>query len=136
MEKIENVLTQSLLIGQAFVYGDSFQSSLVAIIVPDEEPVKNWAMDKYNNSSKTMEELCKSKELHDMIMNDVKGLAKKNGLHGFETPKAIFLEANPFTVENDLITPTFKLKRPQLREYYQKQIDEMYASMPPPPSKL
>ena len=136
VEKIENVLTQSLLIGQAFVYGDSFQSSLVAIIVPDEEPVKNWAIDKYNNSSKTMEELCKSKELHDMIMNDVKGLAKKNGLHGFETPKAIFLEANPFTVENDLITPTFKLKRPQLREYYQKQIDEMYASMPPPPSKL
>ena len=135
MEKIENVLTQSLLIGQAFVYGDSFQSALVAIIVPDEEPIKNWAM-KNNMNNKTMEELCMTKELHDLIMKDIKGLAKNNGLHGFETPKAIFLESNLFSVENDLITPTFKLKRPQLRDYYQKQIDEMYASMPPPPSKL
>ena len=33
-EKIENVLLQSLLIGQCFVYGDSLQSCLVAIIVP------------------------------------------------------------------------------------------------------
>ncbi len=30
------------------------------------------------------------------------------------------------TVDNDLMTPSFKLKRPQLQKHYQKQIDEMY----------
>lgn len=30
-------------------------------------------------------------------------------------------------VDNDLMTPSFKLKRPQLQKHYQKQIDEMYT---------
>ena len=29
-------------------------------------------------------------------------------------------------VDNDLMTPSFKLKRPQLQKHYQKKIDEMY----------
>lgn len=29
-------------------------------------------------------------------------------------------------VDNDLMTPSFKLKRPQLQKHYQKQIDQMY----------
>lgn len=32
--------------------------------------------------------------------------------------KAIHLEPNPFDIDRDLITPTFKLKRPQLLKYY------------------
>lgn len=32
--------------------------------------------------------------------------------------KAVYLEPNPFDMERDLITPTFKLKRPQLLKYY------------------
>lgn len=29
-------------------------------------------------------------------------------------------------VDNDLMTPSFKLKRPQLQKHYQKEIDQMY----------
>jgi hypothetical protein len=32
-------------------------------------------------------------------------------------------------VENDLITPTFKFKRPQLQRRYQGEIDNMYRSL-------
>ncbi|KAH1241767.1 Long chain acyl-CoA synthetase 2 [Glycine max] len=39
-------------------------------------------------------------------------------LRGFELLKAIHLEPNPFDIERDLITPTFKLKRPQFLKYY------------------
>ena len=39
-EKVENVINQSLLIGQSFVHGDSFQTYLVAVVVPDEEPTR------------------------------------------------------------------------------------------------
>lgn len=32
--------------------------------------------------------------------------------------RAVHLEPNPFDIERELVTPTFKLKRPQLLNYY------------------
>ena len=134
-EKIENVINQSLLIGQSFVHGDSFQTYLVAVIVPDEEPVRVWA--KANDpdaADASFPELCKSDKLKREILSEIRRLSKLNGLHGFETVKAVFLEPNIFTAETGLVTPTFKLKRPQLKKHYASQIDAMYAN--PPNSKL
>lgn len=39
-------------------------------------------------------------------------------LRGFEIIKAIHLDPVGFTLERDLVTPTFKLKRPELLKYY------------------
>jgi len=137
-EKIENVYAHSALIGQSFVYGDSYQSCLVAIVVPDEEVLKQWASDSGNESLANADTatICRSDQLKADIMADIKKLSKDHGLHGFETVKAIHLEAEPFSAENGLVTPTFKLKRQQLRDRYKKEISDLYASLPPPPSKL
>lgn len=48
-------------------------------------------------------------------------------MNGFEFIKAITLSPESFSVDNDTMTPTFKLRRPQLQKRFQKQIDEMYA---------
>lgn len=40
-------------------------------------------------------------------------------LKGFEVLKAIHLDPVPFDLERDLLTPTYKKKRPQLLKYYQ-----------------
>mmetsp|Transcript_26715 Transcript_26715/g.35715 ORF Transcript_26715/g.35715 Transcript_26715/m.35715 type:complete len:679 (-) Transcript_26715:105-2141(-) len=136
-EKIENVLVQSLFIGQCFVHGDSYQTALVGIIVPDEEVTRAWAVQKDASlANASFAELCGMEELKSKIMQDIKSLSKKCGLHGFETVRAFHLSPELFAPENGLVTPTFKLKRPQLREHFQKNIDEMYAKLPPPPSKL
>lgn len=37
---------------------------------------------------------------------------------GFEAIKRVHFEPVPFDVERNLITPTFKLKRAQLLQYY------------------
>jgi long-chain acyl-CoA synthetase len=131
-------MTQSLLIAQCFVYGDSFKSYLVAIIVPDEEVVTKWSRDHEDKSicGLSFEALCKSQPLRDTIMDEVKNLSHRNQLYGFETPKVIFLEPHPFSVENTFLTPTFKLKRQQLRDHYARQIDSMYAELLTLPSKL
>ncbi|KAL7481699.1 hypothetical protein ACHAW6_007374 [Cyclotella cf. meneghiniana] len=135
-EKIENVLQQSPLIGQIFVHGDSFQTFLVAVIVPDEEPTRAWAKQNLSEEEATIPfpELCKNKKLKEELLSEIRRLSKQNGLQGFETVKAIHLESDIFTAEMDLVTPTFKLKRPQLRDYYAKEIEALYAD--PPLSKL
>lgn len=137
-EKIENILIRSSLIAQSFVHGDSFQSSLVAVIVPDEEPVLAWAKTSADGTldGLSFEQVCQSDALSDELMSEVLKLSKESGLHGFETVRAIHVEPKPFTTENDLVTPTFKLKRQKARDYYKKEINDMYATIPPPKSKL
>jgi len=136
-EKIENVIIQSLLIGQAFVHGDSLQSALVAVIVPDEEPIRSMLEASGDSLAKaSLAEICKSDQLKSVLMGEIKKMGKANGLHGFEIPKAIHLTESPFTVEDGLLTPTFKLKRQQARDKFEKEIERMYAEMPKPKSKL
>ena len=39
-------------------------------------------------------------------------------LKGFEVIRAVHLDPEPFDMECDLITPTYKKKRPQMLKYY------------------
>jgi long-chain acyl-CoA synthetase len=43
VEKIENVLKSCPLVEQVWVYGNSFESCLVAVAVPAEKPIMAWA---------------------------------------------------------------------------------------------
>ena len=128
-----------MLIGQCFVHGDSFQNCLVAIVVPDEDPVRHWA--KTNNEPETTSfaDLCNNSKspqlLKAAIMTDIQNLSRAGGLLGFETVKDIYLENELFSAEKDLVTPTFKLKRNKLRDAYQGEIDAMYANMAAVPVK-
>lgn len=136
-EKIENLLLRSPLIAQCFVYGDSLQSCLVAIVIPDEESVRRWATTHEPQLSHApMSQVCQSTRLKQVIQDEINQVSRDNGLHGFEVVKAIHLDPNPFSVDRDLMTPTFKLKRPKIRDAYQAEIQNLYANMPSPRSKL
>lgn len=43
--------------------------------------------------------------------------------------KGIYLYTELFSVENGLLTPTMKAKRPELRNYFRSQIDELYSTI-------
>ena len=45
------------------------------------------------------------------IYQDLLKLASENKLNSLEKPKQMILLNDPFTIENDLLTPTLKLKR-------------------------
>jgi long-chain acyl-CoA synthetase len=43
--------------------------------------------------------------------------------------KDIYLHPDPFSVQNGLLTPTLKMKRPQVRSYFAPQIEDMYVKL-------
>lgn len=131
-EKIENVYAKNPLVAQIFVHGDSLQSSLVAIVVPEPEALNNLVKNKLPHlASKKLsyQELCREPEVNKAVLEQLTRTGKKAELRGFEFAKAIYLESDPFSIENGILTPTFKIKRPQAKERYQAQIDHLYAQL-------
>ncbi|XP_032693449.1 long-chain-fatty-acid--CoA ligase 6 isoform X2 [Lontra canadensis] len=124
-EKIENIYIRSEPVAQIYVHGDSLKAFLVGIVVPDPEVMPSWAQKRGIEGSYA--ELCANKELKKAILEDMVRLGKQSGLHSFEQVKAIHIHSDMFSVQNGLLTPTLKAKRPELREYFKKQIEELYS---------
>jgi len=127
-EKLENVFVQSKWVAQCFVYGDSLKASIVAIVVPDAEVLKEWTKAQNRTDSNDIVGLCKDPQICKMIQDDIAAVGKTNQLRGFEIPSKITLIAEPFSVENDLLTPTFKIKRTQAKAFFQADISKMYEN--------
>ncbi|XP_036911066.1 long-chain-fatty-acid--CoA ligase 1 isoform X3 [Sturnira hondurensis] len=126
-EKIENVYQRSEPVAQVFVHGESLQSFLIAIVVPDIETLGHWARKRGLEGS--FEELCRNKDVRKAVLEDMVRIGKESGLKAFEQVKGIYLCTELFSVENGLLTPTMKAKRPELRNYFRSQIDELYSTI-------
>uniref|UniRef100_A0ACD5XPU5 Uncharacterized protein n=1 Tax=Avena sativa TaxID=4498 RepID=A0ACD5XPU5_AVESA len=127
-EKIENVYAKCKFIAQCFVYGDSFNSFLVAIVAVEPDVLKAWAASE-GIQHEDLRQLCNDPRAKAAVLADMDSIGKEAQLRGFEFAKAISLVAEPFTVENGLLTPTFKVKRPQAKAYFAKELADMYAQL-------
>ncbi|CAI9775781.1 unnamed protein product [Fraxinus pennsylvanica] len=127
VENLENIYGLVSDIDSIWVYGNSFESFLVAVVNPKKEAVEQWAAE--NGISGNFDALCKNARVKEFILGHLTKIAKEKKLKGFEFIKALHLDPVPFDMERDLLTPTFKRKRPQLLKYYQGVIDNMYKSV-------
>ena len=88
----------------------------------------------------------RSQELQCLVHQDITRIGKESGLHSFEQvnppppppswhaslpqAKAIELEGDPFSVDNNCLTPTFKLRRPFLKSKYMPVFVQLYRELP------
>uniref|UniRef100_A0AAY4B2Z0 Arachidonate--CoA ligase n=1 Tax=Denticeps clupeoides TaxID=299321 RepID=A0AAY4B2Z0_9TELE len=124
-EKIENVYMRSVPVLQVFVHGDSLQSHLIGIVVPDPEVFTDWTKDRGIVGS--CEELCQNPDVKKAVLEDMTLVGKQAGLKSFEQVKDIHLHPEPFSISNGLLTPTLKSRRADLRRFFQPQITLMYS---------
>ncbi|KAM7251098.1 hypothetical protein ACFE04_022981 [Oxalis oulophora] len=124
VESLESTYSRCPLVTSIWVYGNSFESFLVAVVVPERKALEDWAAS--NNEEVDYKSLCGNPRARKYILDELNSTGQKNQIRGFEMLKAVYLDPMPFDIERDLVTPTFKLKRPQLLKYYKERIDELY----------
>lgn len=128
-EKIENIYQRSQFVAQCFVHGDSYNSSLVVVVVVDPETLPAWAKGRGIEYADDLERLAGDPAVRAAVQADLDAIGREAKLRGFEFAKAVHLVAEPFTVENGLLTPTFKVKRPQAKAAFEKEIQAMYQEI-------
>ncbi|KAK7406054.1 hypothetical protein VNO78_07670 [Psophocarpus tetragonolobus] len=126
VENLENIYGQVSSIESIWVYGNSFEAFLVAVVNPSKQALEHWAQE--NGISMDFDSLCEDSRAKSYILEELSKIAKEKKLKGFEFIKGVHLDPVPFDMERDLITPTYKKKRPQLLKYYQSAVDNMYKS--------
>jgi long-chain acyl-CoA synthetase len=77
-----------------------------------------------------IKEILGKAELHKAILENFGELAKSNKLSGLEKIKKLHLTDEPFTIENDILTPTFKIKRNIAKNKFKEQILAIYQAGP------
>ena len=129
-EKIENIYSGCKYVLQIFIYGDSLKSFLIAILVPQSEAVigffhkkgiKNVNNDNYQN-------YFNDSDLIKDIIEELDKFGRANDLKGFELPKKVYLYKESFSIENQLLTPTMKIRRNIAKEKFSNEIKQLYES--------
>ena len=127
-EKLENVLVKHHYIEQIWIYGDSLQNYLVAVVVPRVHTVIDFLKTKGIEATKeNVTQYYDDVDLKNDIVKQLEVFGKENGFKGFEIVKKVYISKEPFTVENDLVTPTLKIKRHVAKKKFQNEINEMYG---------
>ena len=116
LEKVENVYAACPVIQQIMVHGDSMQSYLLAIIIPDPVQLAKiasrvWKKPVSETDLATLDQAAKDERVMKAILDVLTKYGVTHGLKGYEFVKRIFVTNELFSVENECLTPTMKVRR-------------------------
>ncbi len=97
----------------------------VALVVPAIDSVRRWAVER----GITLTDPARDPRVRELVLDEV--LARSRGFTGFEVPRAVLLIDEDFTTENDLLTPTLKIKRRNVEARWGKALDALYREALP-----
>ena len=119
-QRIESFLTLQPEIAQAMVHGDR-RPHLVALIVPDRDWAETWAQ---TNGRHDLDGLAQDPEFRRAIAQAVDRVNAQ--LSAIEKIRRFTLVGEPFSVENGMMTPTWKIRRHKIRENFSPILEGMY----------
>ena len=135
-EAVEAVYSECNWVSQIFIYGNSYENTLVAIAAPNGDTVLPFAASlgvdvKENGLVKASAD----PRVVEEVRKELNAYGKRMGLKGFEMIRSLYLDGDTdamgqiFTVKNGLMTPTFKLKRKDCYEKYKDTIKTLYDTI-------
>ena len=96
--------------------------------MPKAGPVIEFLRNKGIDANKdNYKDYFEDKDLIKDILDDIDSFSRNNDIKGFEIVKKVWLSKENFTVENNLMTTTMKLKRHIAKNYFKEQINKLYG---------
>ena len=120
---IENEMKQSLFIEQIMVIGEG-QKMPAALIQPNFDHIKNWFAQNGIAAEDDLVSICKNQSLLDEIQKEIDIHNQRFGK--WEQIKKFELTPKMWSVENEFLTPTMKVKRNTLKTHYKDLITKIY----------
>ncbi len=117
-QKIEALLKTKPILSEAVVIGDN-RKYCVALVTVDKEKLAAWTQRTGNSG-----------DLHgEAVQKEIQGYLDEanKGLASFETVKYFRVIDEEFSVDNGLLTASFKVKRKAVSTQYKDLIDSMYT---------
>jgi len=121
-QRVEGFLTLQPEISQAMVYGDK-RPHLVALLVPDPDWLKSWAAE-HGKDTADGGALTEDKELRATLQEAVKRVNAE--LSQLERVRTFAIAPAPFSIDNNMLTPTMKIRRHVIREAYGSVLEALY----------
>ena len=120
-QNLENDLKASKFISQAMVVGDR-QPYIAALITLDPEALPAWAEER--GLSTDMETLAGSDEVRALVQEIVDDVNAERSR--YEQVKRFTILPRDFTMDDDELTPTLKLKRRVVAQHFGAELVELY----------
>jgi long-chain acyl-CoA synthetase len=120
-QRIEGMLALEDEIAQAMVYGDR-KPHLVGLIVPDTEWLVDWA--KKNGKSIRLADLVDDPDMKKALAKAVDRINSR--LANVEKVRKFTIAKEPFSIENEQMTPTLKVRRHAVNSMYGDQLEALY----------
>jgi long-chain acyl-CoA synthetase len=122
-EPIEDEFATSARVDQIMVTGDD-EKFIGAVISPNMEQLRDWA-DEGIDLPEDPQAAVEDDRVNEWIAEEVDRVNESLGHH--EEIKEFRLVGEEWTADNDLLTPSMKKKRRNIRDAYQHRIDDIYG---------
>jgi long-chain acyl-CoA synthetase len=103
-----------------YIYADSHHDAPVAVVVPGKELVDQWA-------TEGIAQFVGNRSAEEDVLKRLAETAAAQKLRGFERVANVVLDAEEFSVENGLLTPSLKPQWPMLRKKYESALLGLFA---------
>lgn len=117
---MEEQLKLSPFINQIMIEGTNKPFNVAAIVV-DMDTTKEWASDK----GMSVEDALASPEFQEVMKGEIDKWG--SNFKSYEKPKKFVLSSEEWSTENDMLTPSMKVKRRKVMEAFGDKLEALYA---------
>jgi long-chain acyl-CoA synthetase len=122
-QRVEGMICLEPEIVQAMVYGDK-RPYLVGLVAPDPDWLAEWAAAK-GKAYKTLDRLKDDPDLQAALQAAVDRVNGKISV--VEKVRRVLVASEPFSIENEQMTPSMKIRRHMIKRMYADKLDALYG---------